>query len=375
MAEHFPPALYRIARLVRKEFWQLRSDKAFAALLITVPLMLLFLVVNVAGGEARSADLLAVIDQDHSASSRRLIAALENTGELRVHLRPTRLADGDQALFSGAVQGLIVIPTGFERDLYGADAQAELSLVVDGSNTFVAGRLLSTVNNATQSLLAQGGGGQGPAVGIGVRPTKYFEITRLQSRLAAQLGFLLYQVVLMVAGIGIVRECESGTLEQLLVTPITKFELILGKMLPMLLVGVVDFWLLFWAAYYIWDMPVRGSLGLLFGIAILFILAESAWGLFLSSRVTKQQQATQLIFVQILFDMAFCGYVVPVDNLPRFLSWISDLLPLRHYIECVRTILLRGGDAQTVTTHIAALVGLNLVFWTLSVTSLRQRLQ
>jgi ABC-2 type transport system permease protein len=374
MLSELSAAGFRIARLVRKELWQLYRDRFFLALLFVLPLVLLFLIVRSAGGERRAPDRLAIIDHDRSASSRRLIEALENTHALRVTRNLTRLADGDQALFEGHVHGLVVIPRGFERDLLTADATPEILVVVDGSNTLMAGQLLTAAEGAiAQQMAFVGGSGEATAV-LDVRSTQFFEVTAVQSRLAPQLGFLLFQVVLMVAGLSIVRESETGTLEQLLVTPLTKFELILGKMLPPLLVGIVNFGLLLTAARYFWDLPVRGSVALLFGIALLFILSESAWGLFLSSRVTRQQQATQLIFVQILFDMAFCGYVVPVANLPSFLSWISELLPLRHYLACVRSILLRGGDASAIWGHIAALVVLNIAFWTLSITSLRQRL-
>lgn len=367
--------LFRVSRLVRKELWQLYRDRFFLGLIFALPLILLFLIVHASGGEGRAADHLAIIDHDRSASSRRLIDALENTSALRVTRRFTRLADGDRALYEGDVHGLVVIPEGFERSLVTSDTTSELLIVVDGSNTLMAGQLLSAANGAIAQQAQLITGGTATNTTIDVRSTPYFEVTAVQTRLAAQLGFLLYQVVLLVAGLSIVRESETGTLEQLLVTPLTRFELILGKMLPPLLVGVVNFWLLFAAARYGWDMPVRGSVLLLFGVALLFILSESAWGLFLSSRVTRQQQATQLIFVQILFDMAFCGYVVPVDNLPGFLAWISELLPLRHYLAAVRGILLRGGGASAVWAHLAALVVLNVVFWTLSIASLRRRLQ
>jgi ABC-2 type transport system permease protein len=178
----------------------------------------------------------------------------------------------------------------------------------------------------------------------------------------------------MVAGLSLARERESGTLEQLLVTPLSRLELMAGKALPALVVGILNFWALFAVGRLVWNVPLRGPLGLLFACGVLFVLAETAWGLFLSSRVSSQQQAVQLIFLQILFDMSFCGYVVPVQNLPRFLSWISELLPVRHYLECVRIIMLRGGGLGAAWPHVGALLALNLVFWALSTVVLSQRL-
>jgi ABC-2 type transport system permease protein len=211
--------------------------------------------------------------------------------------------------------------------------------------------------------------------GIELRPVKYFRVKLIQDPVSSQYAFLLYQVVLLVAGLGLARERESGTLEQLLVAPFSRFELILGKALPVLVIGTINFGVLYAAGRLIWDVPVRGSMGLLFGVAIVFILAECAWGMFLSSRVANQQQAIQIVFVQILFDMAFCGYIVPVQNLPGFMSWLPEVLPLRHYLQCVRTVMLKGGGLEDITRHVSALVILNLVCWTLSVRSVSQRLE
>jgi ABC-2 type transport system permease protein len=368
-------ALYRLARLMRKEFWQYRADTLFTALLIGLPLLQMTLVVNVAGGRGGSGYPLAVIDQDQSPASRAVIAAVENTGEVRVALRLTRLADGDQALSSGQANALLVLPPSFEADLASGVRPADVLVVADGANTWAATTILNAVNGAISGYLEGALLPGSVRPGVELRATKYFAIERIQDPVSSQMGFLLYQVVLIAAGLSIAREQETGTLEQLLVTPLSRLELIVGKTLPALVLGMADFWLLFAVARLVWDMPVRGSLGLLFALAVLFILAESAWGLFLSSRVAKQQQAVQLVFIQILFDLSFCGYVVPVHNLPWFLRWISELLPLRHYLECLRSILLRGGDASTVAVHIAALVCINVVLWTLSVTSLRQRLR
>ncbi|HHX65037.1 MAG TPA: ABC transporter permease [Chloroflexi bacterium] len=374
MASQLIPALFRISRLVRKELEQLYSDKFFAALLVALPLTLLFLIVNAAGEDGGAPEAIAVIDQDLTAGSRRIVEALENTGALRVQTRLTRLADGERALYEGSIYGLVVIPDGYERDLL-ANAGPEILIVVDGSNTLVAGQVLSAAGGAIshQAHPAHAAGSGG--IRLDVRSTQFRGVTARQSLVAPQLGFLLYQVVLLVAGLSIVRESETGTLEQLLVTPLSRLELIIGKMLPPLLVGVVNFWALYFAARLFWDLPARGSIALLFFTAVLFILSESAWGLFLSSRVARQQQATQLIFVQILFDLAFCGYMVPVTNLPRFMAWISELLPLRHYLVCVRSILLRGGDLTAIWIHVVALIALNLAFWSLSVVSLRRRLR
>lgn len=367
-------SLYRIVRLVRKEFWQYRADKVFTALLVGLPLLLLLLVVNAISGRGGEGNPIVVLDQDQSAASRQIIAAIENTGEVRIGKQLTRLADGDTELLNGTADGMLVIPKGLQADL-ASGQQAEVWIIADGSDVWAASNILSSVAGAVNGFVQKNAAAYGASEGLQLRPTRYFEILRVQDAIPAQMGFLLYMVVLIVAGLAMARECETGTLEQLLVTPLNRFELIFGKSFPAIILGVIEFWLLYAAGRIFWDVPVRGSIWLLFAISILFVLSESAWGLFLSSRVTKQQQAVMLVFIQVLFDISFCGYMVPVHNLPNFLIWLSELLPLRHYLECVRGVLLKGSDASMLAWHIGALVVQNVVFWTLSVRSLHQRLR
>ena len=361
-------------RLVGKEFWQLSHDKAYAVLLIILPLMLLLLVVNIVNEGDRSVADIAVIDQDHTPLSRRMVTMIENSGEARVKLWLTRLEDGQAALSSGEVVGLVAIPAGFQRDLTTPYGQTEVLAVVDGTTIWSASIALGAIAGATQSFIEDRAMATGQSAGLTLRATRYYDIERAHDPVSSQLAFLVNQIVLVVAGMGLAREREMGTLEQLMVTPLRRVELLLGKTMPALLVGVINFWALWSAGRLIWGVPMRGSLVLLFSLSVLFILAASAWGLVLSALAANQQQATQLIFVQVLVDLALCGYIVPVQNLPSFLTWIAELLPLRHYMEIVRIVMLRGGGLAAVLPHALALIVLNAVIWIFSTTILRQKL-
>jgi ABC-2 type transport system permease protein len=244
----------------------------------------------------------------------------------------------------------------------------------DGTN---GGAYRTTRPAMTGAVAAYGAtlaGASGESAAITLSPVRYDRSKRIHDAIASQFGFLLCIAILMVAAMGLAREREMGTLEQLLVTPLNRFELLLGKTMPALLVGGVDFWMLWLAGRLIWGMPMRGSLLLLVGMAALFILAESAWGLFLSAQAADQQQATQFILLQVMVELSFCGYLVPVDNLPLALRWFSELLPLRHYLDSVRTIVLRGGDLSDVAGSLIALLILNAAFWFISSRALRRRL-
>jgi ABC-2 type transport system permease protein len=367
-------SLLRILRLVRKEFWQLSHDKAYAVLLVILPLMLLLLVVNVVNEGDKSVADIAVLDQDRTSLSREVITTIENTGETRVKLWLTRLEDGQAALSSGEIVALVAIPPGFQRDITTPQKQIELLAVVDGTKIWSASVALGAISGAVQSFTEGRAQASGQSVGLTLQTTRYYDISRAHDPVSSQLAFLVNQIVLVVAGMGLAREREMGTLEQLMVTPLRRAELLLGKTMPALLIGMVNFWALWGAGRLVWGVPMRGSLLLLFALSVLFILAASAWGLFLSAQAANQQQATQLIFVQVLVDLALCGYVVPVQNLPPFLVWIAELLPLRHYMECVRVVMLRGGGLSAVLPHALALVALNAVIWILNTIVLKQKL-
>ncbi len=365
---------YRIVCLIRKEFWQLRQDSLFASLIVSLPVVLLVLVVNVVGEGGGSVYAIAVVDNDLSAASRAVTRGMANTGQISVRLATQSLDEANGALRAGVVSGVLVVPAGFERDLAVPARPVQLLAVVDGTNVWAYRTLLSAMSGAVSRYAQERAAATGQTSALSLDVAHYDRVKRVHDPIASLYGFLLCESVLMVSGMGLAREREMGTLEQLLVTPLNRFELLLGKTMPALLVGVLDFWLLWLAGTLIWGMPTRGSLLLLFSLAVLFILAESAWGLLLSALSDDQQQATQLIFVQILVELSICGYIVPVDNLPLLLRWVSEALPLRHYLDALRAIILRGGGLEDVAGSLIALLALNVAFWFISSRALRRRL-
>jgi len=196
----------------------------------------------------------------------------------------------------------------------------------------------------------------------------YFTIT-------AQLGFVIYQVVLVVAAVGLTRERELGTLEQLLVTPLRRLELIIGKAIPALLVGCVDFALMWAIAVWGFAVPMHGSFLLLLGLSLLFIAAEIGWGLTISGLAQNQQQAGLIIFVLALIDVSFSGYVMPVEHMPAMLQIVSKIFPLQHYLEVIRGIMLKGATLQNLGAQALALTALSVGSLAVAVISLRSRME
>jgi ABC-2 type transport system permease protein len=192
--------------------------------------------------------------------------------------------------------------------------------------------------------------------------------------ISAQLGFIIYQVALIVAALGITRERELGTLEQLLVTPLQRVELIAGKAIPAVIVASVNFIIVFLIGQQGFELPMRGSFPLLFGLSVLFIIAEVGWGLMISAFSHTQQQAVLFVFVLAMTDVAFSGYTVPVERLPQLMQWLAQLFPFQHYLQILRGVTLRGADLSMLWPQALALVILAIGSMSVALFALRRRL-
>jgi ABC-2 type transport system permease protein len=179
--------------------------------------------------------------------------------------------------------------------------------------------------------------------------------------LPSELGFMLYMVALMVAALGIARERELGTLEQLLVMPLTRLELMLGKAVPAVLIAYLNFLLMLAGTVYIFGVPMRGSLALLLTLAFIYILAELGRGLLISVLSRTQLQALLIVFMMAMVDMVFSGYAVPVESMPRFFRLAANVFPIHHWMIIMRGIMLKGTGLGVFWPHMLAILVLGVL--------------
>jgi len=370
--------LDRIVNLVRKEFIQISRDRVLMTFIVLAPVLQLSLLAQATSQGVRDRPL-TVLDLDRGSYARRLVAALDNTDTLTI----SSFAPDQQSLRSALERGEaelgLVIPEGFGERLVHNGAQAYVQVISDGANNVVAGSALGAAQGAIGRYakdIAESFGASFPAAPIDLRTTIRYNPT-LNARLytiPAQVGFILYQVTLAVAAVGLAREREVGTLEQLIIAPLRRWEIIAGKAMTPLSVGCLDFLLLLSVAVIVFEVPMRGSLGLLLILTLLFIVAETAWGLMISTVARTQQQAILFVFVQAMLDMTFSGYLVPVMNLPWLLRTVSNLVPMRHYLAVIRSIMLKGATAHELWPHVAALASLGLALAALAARNLSHSL-
>jgi ABC-2 type transport system permease protein len=244
-----------------------------------------------------------------------------------------------------------------------------VQVLIDGSSVAAGSSALAAAEGAISSALIRRLAGAADtakalAAAVDLQPLLRFnpEADGKFVAIPGLFAFVVYQIAMVVASVTLVRERELGTLEQLAVTPVRRIELLTGKALPAILVGLVNFVLLLAVVVGVFDIPMRGSYALLVALSALFIVAEVGVGLLISAVSRSQQQAILLVFPLAMVDLALSGYLVPVETMPRGLQVLSLFTPLRHYMRILKDIMLKGADLSTLWPSALALAGLALAF-------------
>ena len=375
----------RVWNLVLKEFTQFFRDWLMTAFILTLPVLQLVLLAYTTGSRISSL-CVAVLDLDRSSDSRRLCTALNAQRELDVCYGPATLADVHRLLDEGEATLAVIIPTGFSADIAGVGRKPRIQLIVDASNKVPASHALSAARatiadfavSRSTALSGRRVALPWPVVDspVELRTTVRFNPTLNVKffTIPAQVGFIVYQVTLIVASIGLARERELGTLEQLMVMPLRRVELVIGKAIPALLIGALNFLSMLAIAVFLFGVPMRGSLPLLLGLTLLFILAEIGYGMFISGLARTQQQAMLFVFVLAMVDMTFSGYLVRVKNLPAVLRVIAEVVPFRHYLTILRGIMLKGAGLDVLWNHAVAMFVMGLFVTGIAVRNLSRSL-
>jgi ABC-2 type transport system permease protein len=351
---NLPAKLERIFEMVRKEFRQVFRDPRLSRVLFVAPVIQLL-----AFGYAVSTDVrdvaTFVIDDDGTRESRELVEAFTASGYFRVVGVSRRPADLVGAIdHSEAVFGL-VIPAGFARDLQ-RGGPAQVQLLFDGTNSNLATVAKGYAERIVQGWTLRRNPAMAPPA-VDLRSRAWFN-PDLESRVynvPAVMGALLVLICLLLTSLAVVREREIGTLEQLQVSPLTPSELILGKTIPFALIGLVDLALIAAIALFWFDVPFRGSALLLLVASILYILAALGVGLFISTISRTQQEAFMVVFLVFMPTMLLSGFMFPVSSMPAVFRWLTLANPMRHYLEIVRAIFLKGAGLGALWQQFLAL--------------------
>lgn len=329
--------------MLRKEFIQMRRDRLTFALMFGVPVIQLLMFGFAVRMEVRHLPMV-VLDYSNTSESRALVAVMEQTQNFRVVGPVESYDEVRDAIESGRARAAIVIPPDYMKDLKrGRTARAQV--IVDAadplaSSAAIGGASLAASVRAMQ--LNRAVASRPTPLEVRVRPW-YNPALRSETYIVPGLiGVLLSLTLLMITGIAVVREREHGTFEQLVVTPISKSNVILGKLLPFVLVAYVQVTSVLIVGKLLFDMPVRGSIVLLYILSAPFIVANLAVGLLISTLVKTQIQAMQLSVFFLMPNILLSGFMFPRDAMPEVAKWIGLALPLTYYLNILRGILLKG---------------------------------
>jgi ABC-2 type transport system permease protein len=353
----------RIRILIWKEFQQLKRDRSMLPILFVMPIIQLVLFGYVVGSDIQNLQL-AVLDNDHSAQSRRVVEAFTSSSDFHLSTRCQNEADVKRALDGGKAAVAIEIPKGL-GDAVRQGRPAQIGVVVDGSDSRVSGvgngysaAIISSLN--TELYPQRGGGSQtgastGGTVDAQVRVIYNPAMRAVNTMVPALLALILLMSTQNLMAMAIVKERERGALEQLFVTPIGRTEYLLGKLLPYAGVAFVQVAVTFVVGTLWFRVPYRGSVLVLAGGLMLFMLAALGLGMIVSLLSQTRQQAQQTSMLLQMPQMMLSGFMFPIDAFPHWLYNVTYLIPLRYILVIVRSDFLKGSDFSALWMHFAGL--------------------
>jgi ABC-type multidrug transport system permease subunit len=361
-----------------KEIIQISRDPITLVLMLLVPMLQLTIFGYAINTDVRNIKT-AVYNLDPGRDSRELLEAFENTDYFRI----TEYAGSDEELNNAIIAGRakvgIKIPPDYS-DRLARNSQAIVLVLIDGSDSSIATQSLqvSTSVGLTKSLekISSSVQGRSSQLPIEVRPKMLFNPdSRSANFMVPGLVAVILQIITtMLTAFSIVRERERGTFEQLLVTPIRPFGLMLGKLVPYGLIGIIETCTVLAAMRLIFDVPINGSLPLLLSLSILFLFTALAIGLLISTKAQNQMQALQLAWLIMLPSVLLSGFMFPRDSMPLIMQAVAFLVPATHFMEIIRGIVLRGATIMDLLPEVITLSVMGLVLLVLSAVQFHKKL-
>ena len=351
------PSWRRLLAVMLKEFTQLRRDRLTFAMMIGVPLLQLTLFGFAINGDPRRLPTV-VIAQENSVFTRSLLHALENSGYFRIVASSTDPRIADAALADGRAQFALTVPAGFARDLQRGE-HPRLLVEADATDPSATGPAIAALQGLVGSALAHDLTGPLAPPAPAAAPFELVIQRRYNPEGVTQynivpglMGVILTMTLIMMTALGITREVERGTMENLLATPVQPIEVMVGKIAPYVLIGYVQVAVILGCARWLFDVPFVGSAAVLMLATLVFIAANLTVGITISSVARNQTQAMQLTFFFFLPSLLLSGFMFPFRGMPDWAQAIGEALPLTHFLRIVRGVMLKGSSLAETWPHL-----------------------
>jgi ABC-2 type transport system permease protein len=358
-------SLSRWIGIIVKEFIQLKRDRLTFGMIIGIPVLQLILF-----GYAINADPkrlpTAVLSADASAYSRTLLAAMQTSGYFRIAYHAANEDEVEELLAKGRVQFAVTIPENFGRKLVRGERPV-LLVEADASDPAAVGNAVAALNQIVNSLNRDLSGALAdfkaapPPVDVRVHRRYNPEGVTAYNIVPGLIGTILTMTMVLMTGLAMTRERERGTFENLLATPALPIEVMTGKIVPYIMIGLIQVTLIIGCALALFEVPMQGSPLLLYFVVLIFIAANLTLGITFSSIARNQLQAMQMTFFFFLPSILLSGFMFPFRGMPEWAQWIGSLLPLTHFLLLVRGIMLKGNDFLDLLPQIWPILAFMLV--------------
>ncbi len=372
----------RLAALIRKEFIQILRDPRTLALILIIPIMQLFLLGYAATNDVRNVSM-AVFDQDRGAAARSLLNAYRSADYFRIDYDVDSEAELKSLIDSGKARVGLIIPPDYSDKVQGGGT-ASVAFVLDGSDPTVAGTALSAAKligqaHATQlttERLVRQGRSSALQMPVEVLTQIWYnpDMVSAYFMIPGVIAMILFFLTTMLTATAVVRERERGTIEQLIVTPIRPWELVVGKILPYVILAFMNMAEVMALGHWWFRVPVRGSLLLILLLSGLFLLSSLGMGLLASTVANTQQEAMLVVWMTLLPALFLSGFFFPLEAMPKVLQWVSLFFPLRYYLVIIRSLMLKDIGAAALWPNIVALAIFGLGLMTVASLRVRKRL-
>jgi ABC-2 type transport system permease protein len=372
----------RLTALIRKEFIQILRDPRTLALVLVMPIMQLLLLGYAATNDVRNVPLV-VYDQDRGPAARELLDAYRAADYFLIAFDVDSEDALRQSIDNGQARVGLIIPADYTQQIK-SNGSASVMFILDGSDPTVAATALSAAQligqqHATQILAdrlerrAQTASLQPPVV---VHTQVWYNPDMISAyyMIPGVIGMILFALTSILTATAVVRERERGTIEQLIVTPIRPWELVVGKLLPYVILAFLNVLEVLAIGHWWFGVPVRGNLALILGLSGLFLVSSLGIGLFASTIANTQQEAMLVVWMTLLPALFLSGFFFPLEAMPKLMQWISLFLPLRYYLVIIRSLLLKDIDVIALRNNIIALTVFGIALMTIASLRIRKRL-
>ena len=363
-------SLQRISAVVSKELRQLRRDRLTFAMIVGMPVMQLLLFGYAINTDVRNL-AAGVADLSATVASRQFVQDLVQTQVIKIKYQVRSAAELEDLMRKGKISVGLFIPTDFERRMLQPDRSAA-QLMIDGSDTVIQG----AVAQLGQKALASSARSPVTYLPGELQSRTYYNPERRSevNTVPGLIGVILTMTMILFTSVAIVRERERGNLELLITTPIKTPELMLAKILPYILIGLIQTTLILVVGVLLFNMPIRGALLNAYTVTLVFIIANLALGLMISTIAQSQFQAMQLTFFILLPSILLSGFIFPFDGMPVLAQWIAEVLPMTHFMRLIRGVVLRGASLGDLSGELMYLGGFILVAMTFAIKRFNKRL-